>query len=200
MLDYIEETGEDPKDLLDPIVVDIFNNPLPCILMEVNSHSVWVNSEALRMAGLTEDVEDANGSIYMRNNVTGELNGMLLENAVMEIMKLAMDPDDYPAVREFAYEGLLNSNLGLFLLASSGITSAIDARVFWHDGMEEVWRRVEEEGRLTARIALALWAYPEVEDEEQWAELRLRRDEGEEGARLRTNHVKLYVDGLLDQR
>ena len=35
MLEYIEETGEDPKDLLDPIVVNIRKEPLPCILMEM---------------------------------------------------------------------------------------------------------------------------------------------------------------------
>ncbi len=83
-------------------------------------------------------------------------------------------------------------------LAAHGITSAIDARVFWHDGMEEVWEGVEEDGLLTARISMALWAYPEVEDGEQFSEIRRRA--GSQGTRLRTNHVKLYIDGLMDQR
>ena len=75
---------------------------------------MWVNSEALRRAGLDSSVEDAHGSIYMRNEETGELNGILLENAGNEIMKLALDPDDYPAVRAFAREGLLLSTYGLY--------------------------------------------------------------------------------------
>ncbi len=80
MLEYIEETGKDPKDILDQHVVDQNGNPLPAIMMEATSHSVWVNSEALRLAGLTNSVTNDHGSLYMKNS-KGELNGILFENA-----------------------------------------------------------------------------------------------------------------------
>ena len=218
MLEYIEKTGNDPKDLLDQYVVDSKGNPLPAIMMEETSHSVWVNSEALRLAGITDDVVDAHGSLYMRNS-NGELNGILFENAGkfgvtilhinsksclyfflclgIEIMRKASDPVDYPDFQEQAYQGLLWD--GLFLLAKNGITSSVDARVFWMEEMDQVWNRVYDEGKLTARISMSLWAYPELDDDTQLADLKALYDVVD-GSLLRTNQIKLYMDGLLESR
>ena len=48
MLEYIkQENSIDPKYLLDEWVLDY-----PVVIMEETSHSAWVNSEALRLAGI----------------------------------------------------------------------------------------------------------------------------------------------------
>ena len=65
---------------------------MPIIIMEETSHSVWVNSEAYRLAGISEDVEDDvnRGMIYMRNS-TGQLNGIVLENAGIDMLEHAFN-------------------------------------------------------------------------------------------------------------
>ena len=70
LLDYVQETGRDPKAILDPLIVDAAGRPLPAIMMEFTSHSVWVNSEALRRAGITRDTANEDGSVYMKNPVS----------------------------------------------------------------------------------------------------------------------------------
>ena len=67
----------------------------------------------------------------------------------IEIMRLATDPTNYPQVQEQAYKGLLRD--GLYLLAQNGITSSVDARVYWKENMDKVWQRVSDEGRLVRR-------------------------------------------------
>ncbi len=84
MLEYVAERRGDPKSILDELVVDHQGRARPAIMLEETSHSVWVNSEALRLAGLNKHSvagKEHHGSLYMRNEATGELNGILFENA-----------------------------------------------------------------------------------------------------------------------
>ena len=87
--------------------------------MEETSHSVWVNSEALKRAGLTGLHLQApiGGEIML--NAKNEANGILLENAGIWIL------DFDPELKNLALEGLKN---GLSELAYNGITSFVDAR------------------------------------------------------------------------
>lgn len=69
---------------------------VPCVIMEETSHSVWVNSKAYEWAGIPEDVKDdvSRGMIYMRTNgATGDLNGIVLENAGIAMLENAFDPE-----------------------------------------------------------------------------------------------------------
>ncbi len=60
--------------------------------MEETSHSVWVNSKALERAGITKDnYENKDGAVYMINQATGDLSGILLENAGNAIMELVKE-------------------------------------------------------------------------------------------------------------
>ncbi len=81
------------REQLDQYVTDRQGNPLPAIMMEFTSHSMWVNSKALELAGIDESVQDDpdRGMIYMRDPATGKLNGIVLENAGIAIMEHAYD-------------------------------------------------------------------------------------------------------------
>lgn len=105
-------------------MVDDSGNSLPTCIMEFTSHSMWVNSEALRRAGITKDTPDPQGGVIMRN-ANGEPNGILLENAGNLMMEMALDPTMYPEVIRYNREGL---EWALGLLAKNGITSVVDAR------------------------------------------------------------------------
>ncbi len=112
-------------------------------------------------------------------------------------MRKATDPVDHPDFQEEAYKGLLTD--GLYLLAKYGITSSVDARVFWMEDMHKVWQRANDEEKLTARIAMSLWAYPELDDDGQISDLKDLYDDPEDSL-LRTNQIKFYVDGLIESR
>ena len=68
----------------------------------------------------------------------------------------------FPNLRRFAREGL---EWGLKQLAKNGITSAVDARVYWGREHERAWDELEAQRRLTIKAVLSMWIYPEQTDD-----------------------------------
>jgi predicted amidohydrolase YtcJ len=69
------------KEKLSPLVLidSIFINQ-PVIIMEQTSHSMWVNSIALNLVGITEESPDPIGCKIMKDSETGKLLGILVDN------------------------------------------------------------------------------------------------------------------------
>eukprot|EP00095_Tigriopus_kingsejongensis_P011470 maker-scaffold915_size81523-snap-gene-0.11 protein:Tk11470 transcript:maker-scaffold915_size81523-snap-gene-0.11-mRNA-1 annotation:"amidohydrolase" len=195
LLDYVERTGKDPKKLLDPLIVDAAGNPIPAILMEFTSHSVWVNSKALELAGITKNTKNEKGSVYMRNPVTNEPNGIVLENAGNKMFEEALDPNLYPALRQMNKDAAKSA---LHELAKNGLTSVVDARSYWKREHDQAWEQVEQEGKLTTKLVLSMWAYPGMEDDEQIAKLKtfFKRDASK---RLKKSQIKREHDKAWEQ-
>lgn len=189
MLDHIKSGGRPPREILDDALPDT-----PAIMMEETSHSMWVNSEALRRAGIDANSPDIPGGIIMKDKTTGEPNGILLENAGQFMMEHAMDPNKYPKLEELNYKGLL---LALKELAINGITSACDARVYWTRHHHKAWEKALDEDKLTARMILGLWAYPQKDDAEQIQKLKDMYSNDPDSL-LRKSQIKVYSDGLID--
>ena len=57
--------------------------------MEETSHSMWVNSLALKEANIDENTPDPKGGVIMKDEVTGKPNGILLDNAGDIVMEIA---------------------------------------------------------------------------------------------------------------
>jgi len=174
-----------PVDILDDAIPD-----RPVILMEETSHSVWVNSMALARAGIDNDTPDPPGGVILRTT-SGRATGVLLDSAGDQMMDLAWT--DAPEILELNYQGLLEA---LALFRQFGITSVAEGRTYWRRGFQLAWMRAEREKELTVRTTLALWAYPWMDDQAQFAELRAlyHRDPD---ALLQISQVKLYSDGIL---
>ena len=50
ILEYLADPANpDPKTILDGLFKDSNNNEVPALMMEATSHSVWVNSAALKL-------------------------------------------------------------------------------------------------------------------------------------------------------
>ena len=188
ILNHIEKGGRPPKEIIDEVIPD-----LPVILLEETSHSVWVNSEALRRANITANTPKRRGGVIMRIEGTNEPNGILLEDEGNSIMELALKPT--PELEELSYTGLME---GLEILNENGITSVSDARVYWGRHNDKSWERACAEGKLTVRASLALWAYPQKEDSYQIQTLKDMHSDGTSDCFLRKNQIKVYIDGLLD--
>jgi predicted amidohydrolase YtcJ len=187
ILEFIEKGGRTPRDILDEALPNT-----PAIMMEETSHSVWVNSKALSLAGLDRNTPNTAAGIIMKDEKTGEPNGILLENAGNAIIDLAMTPT--PELEELNYEGLLTS---LKIIAENGITSICDARTYWKSNHHKAWQRALANGKLTARTILCLWTYPHLKDEEQIPSLKAMYNYNPDSL-LRVSQIKMYSDGLLE--
>lgn len=174
-----------PKEILDEAAPN-----RPVAIMEQTSHSIWCNSKALELMGVSDDTTDPIGGIFMRED--GEVNGILIDNAGNLLLDLALAPSAEREEKD--YQGLLNN--GLPELAKYGITSVCDARTYWKRNHHKVWQRVADEGKLTVRANLGLWAYPSEDDDTQIAAIKALYS-NDDNSLLKINQIKLYSDGII---
>eukprot|EP00095_Tigriopus_kingsejongensis_P009635 maker-scaffold94_size379870-snap-gene-2.31 protein:Tk09635 transcript:maker-scaffold94_size379870-snap-gene-2.31-mRNA-1 annotation:"hypothetical protein GV64_14105" len=193
VFEHVDNGGRDPKLILDDIMVDPQGRPLPALIMELTSHSVWINSEALRIAGIDASTPNPTAGIIMKN-AQGQPNGILLENAGNMVVDMALNVTAFPALIPIFKSGLKES---IGEMAENGITSVVDARAYWARGLDAIWDELEQDQDLTVRAVLAMWAYPDMEDDNQIPELRAKYRSNPNDLVQRTQ-IKLYADGIID--
>lgn len=171
-------------------VLDEFFPNNPVLIMERTSHSVWVNSKALELAGINRDTKDPQGGRIIRDSETGEPFGILYDTAGDIVMEKAWNSQ--PNLFEKNYEGLLD---GLDEVAKNGITTVGDGRLYWKRGWLDVWNKVNDEKKLTSRVVLRPWVYPNLNEAEQMEYFKkIKRDDV--SSRMLINQVKMYSDGI----
>ncbi|GAA2910737.1 amidohydrolase [Streptosporangium fragile] len=175
--------GTPTKEDLDAVVPG-----RPVFLPNRDHHSAWVNSAALRVAGISRDTPDpADGRI--ERDAAGQPSGTLHEGAMalVEPYLPAVTHEDYVAALLVAQEHL----------HSLGITAWQDAILGDYAGYRDAtpaYLDVAGAGKLTARVRGALWW-----DRERGAEqipdlLARRRTEG----RFSAGSVKIMLDGVTE--
>lgn len=184
-LEALLELDVSPKRLLDQWVSD-----RPVAIMDESSHSVWVNSRALKRMAIDRGTADPTGGVILRD-ADGEATGVLLDAAGEWAFDLALQPNS--KAFELNYDGLAWS---MDQLASNGITSIADARVYWQRGWLDVWHQAEQDGLLKARVNLGLWAYPLMDDDTQLNTLASLYH-ADPDSLIQTNQVKIYSDGII---
>ncbi|KAJ8308015.1 hypothetical protein KUTeg_012889 [Tegillarca granosa] len=78
----------------------------------------------------------------------------------------------------------------------NGITSVCDARSFWQIDNHKTWEKAKNEGVLTVRTILDLWAYPNLEDTYQIQTLKSLYS-NDPNSLLRMSQIKVYSDGIV---
>lgn len=174
--------GAPTRQLLDSLVPD-----RPAYLSAADGHSAWVNSEALRRAGITAATPDpASGRI--ERDAAGEPTGTLRESANDLVARLL--PPVTPAER------LAGLQRALAVFASHGLTAVQEANA--GRPALEAYREAERAGALTLRVAAAL-STDTGRGPEQVADLVKLRDEFT-SARLRPTAAKIFADGVIEAR
>lgn len=174
--------GTPTKDVLDELVPD-----RPVYLPNRDGHSGWVNSKALKMAGVTRDTPDPRDGRIERDDL-GEPSGTLHEGAQALVADLAPEPTN-----EEWEQGLLEAQRYLHAL---GITAWQDAIVGGSYPTLEAYLAVAERGKLTARVVGALW-WDRHRGLEQIPELVASRARGPVG-RFAPTSIKIMVDGVCE--
>ncbi|HEX7035661.1 MAG TPA: amidohydrolase [Pseudomonadales bacterium] len=167
------------KSVLDEIVGD-----RPVFLEGEDGHSSWASSEALARAGISADTEDPPLGVIERD-ANGEPTGTLREAAQGLVQRVLP-----PITTEQRVEGALAA---LELANAFGITSIVAASV-GRDELE-VWRRLEQDGRLTARIVASI----RMTDGGAGGERDLLDPDSRGSGRLvRADAAKIFLDGVLE--
>ncbi|MDH6133407.1 putative amidohydrolase YtcJ [Kitasatospora sp. MAA4] len=177
--------GIPTRAMLDAVVGD-----RPVMLTNRDGHGAWVNSAALRRAGLDRDTPDpADGRI--EREADGSPIGTLQEGA-MDLVAAHVPP----ATPEEAHAGLLAAQQHLFSL---GVTSWQDAMIGAFPGNPDnygVYLRAAADGSLQARVVGALW-WDRERGLDQLPELEERRRGGQLG-RFNATTVKIMQDGIAE--
>jgi len=174
--------GTPTKDLLDDIVPD-----RPVYLPNRDGHSGWVNSKALKIAGITRDTpHPRDGRIEL--DELGEPSGTLHEGA----QSLVSDHAPEPTNEEWE-QGLLTAQT---YLHSLGITAWQDAIVGGSYPTLDAYIAVAGRDELTARVIGALW-WDRHRGLEQIPELLESRARGIVG-RFSATSVKIMIDGVCE--
>lgn len=172
-------------------ILDEISSDRPIAVMELTSHSIWVNSKALELAGIDATTANPVGGVIMKD-AEGKPNGLLIDNAGNLIIDLAIA--SIPNSTQNDYEGLVE--YGLPELAKNGITSVCDARAYWKRDHHKTWMRVAADDKLSARVNLGLWLYPDEEDASQISTLQSLYA-NDPNSLLKINQIKLYADGII---
>jgi hypothetical protein len=174
--------GAPERGALDAVVAD-----RPVCLSSRDGHSVWVNSRALEVAGVTADTPDPPDGRIERDD-RGEPSGTLHEGAI----GLVEDKAPAPTADDLL-EGL---RVAQRYLHSLGITAWQDAIVGGHYDTLDTYRSFASSGELTARVVGALW-WDRHRGDEQIEELEAQRDRSFVG-RFRATSVKIMQDGIIE--
>ena len=175
--------GNPSKALLDRVAPD-----RPVYLSASDGHSVWVNSKALAMAGVTKATPDPPHGRIERNPATGEPTGALREDAADLVGRL-LPPRSAKELEEGLRKALRIAN-------GFGLTSLQEADAV--EGDLAAYAALDARGELTARVNASI----HVDTDKGVAEVpRLKSLRGKyRGHRLRADGVKIYADGVLETR
>ena len=174
--------GNPSKTLLDGVVKD-----RPVFLSATDGHSVWVNSKALAMAGVTKTTPDPpHGRI--ERDATGEPSGALREDAA-ELVGRLLPPHD-------AKELAAGLGAALRLANGFGLTSLQEASA--SEDELKAYAAADAAGTLTARVYASIYVDPDkgVSEVPRLVSLRGKYH----GRRLRANGAKIFADGVLETR
>ncbi len=184
--DAFKPPGLPTRQMLDAVVPD-----RPVVAECYDGHSVWVNSKALALAGITRDTPDVKqGGVVVgtvvRDPQTGEPTGVLKEEAV-NLVRKAIPPPSRQSQLAALRAGLAEAN-------RQGLTSVVNASGSREE--MELYDELRRGGLLTVRMTAALMMEPKLSNTTvaQYEEARRRfHDEW-----VRAGVIKAFMDGVAE--
>jgi predicted amidohydrolase YtcJ len=157
----------------------------PVVLDRIDGHAKWLNSQALKAAGITRDTADPEGGRIERD-AAGDPSGVLVDKAMALIDKVVPEPSD--AQERAALEAALAH------MSSVGLTSVGDAGV---DAREiGLYREMADHGQLPVRMyAMIRGTGEDFRSLSKQGPLIGYADD-----HLSVRAVKLFADGALGSR
>ena len=165
--------------------LDAVEKERPAVMERIDGHAKWLNSAALRAAGITRATRDPVGG-RIEHDADGNPSGVLVDGA-MELIDRVIPAMTGAERRSAVLTALRHMN-------SVGLTSAVDAGSSADD--VGVYRRLADEGRLSVRIyAMIAGVGSDFVSLSKQGPLASYHDD-----RLSVRAVKLFADGALGSR
>ncbi|MFT4233325.1 MAG: amidohydrolase [Leucobacter sp.] len=184
-LDHFSDTGTMLAEL------DRLTGERPAYLSNKDGHSAWVNSAALRLAGIAAGTPDPAGGRIERG-ADGEPIGLLHEGAMLLVADLIPPLDD-----ETRFRGLLAGQRHFFSLGITGWQEAIVGDFVPTTDVERCYRRAIDSGALLGQVTGNLWL-PRADPAGAVEQLIERRAAFADDERFRASGVKIMYDGVCE--
>lgn len=171
------------KELPNASDLDAVSPENPVLLIRIDTHSAWVNSQVLKIAGITALTPDTEGGKIYRDS-KGNPAGILLDDALRKVYDIMPTP---------SFDETLHLTLNVLRDCSSkGITMIHNAVTFAMDF--EVFKKLSDENLLPLRI------YAMVMLPDKLGESFLKSGPKKYGPCLEVRCIKLFMDGALGSR
>jgi predicted amidohydrolase YtcJ len=180
----IIEGGDFDAKWLDEVVSD-----RPVVLHAVDHHTIWVNSKAIELSGITSATKDPQGGTIARNS-DGSAKGTLREPSAMAL------------VLNHAPANTIESDIAAITYACAeyrkvGVIAAIDS--WCEKDMARAYIAAAKTNQLTIAFNLSLLATPTTwsGDIDDFNEIREQCLELNNPSQLQANSIKFLLDGAL---
>ncbi len=162
--------------------IDAVTSRTPVWVQRLDGHMALANSEALRLASISDDVSDVKGGEIVRD-AGGRMTGILKDNAMRLVQRVVPRPT--------LQQRLEATSAAMKYLARQGVT-AVHHMGTWDD--VEILRVAHRQGRLKVRV----YASTPLDEWRHLADEVRRRGWGDDW--LRIGGLKGFVDGSLGSR
>lgn len=168
-------------------LLDDISPHTPVALRRVDLHTWWVNSAALKLAGITPETPDLPGSRLGRD-ITGELTGVLHEWAAIRLVEQYIPEPDAATLQDWLRDAIAEAH-------RLGLTGIHDQRV-QREGSQtlRLFHALRRRGELNLRIHMNIAAEYLTEA----ATLGVQAGFGDD--RLWIGQVKAFADGSMGAR
>lgn len=183
--------GNPTAEQLDAVVPD-----RPAYLLNRDHHGAWVNSAALKLAGITAQTPDPSDGRLERDSF-GNPTGALHEGAMDLVTKFIPGPE-----AATLRAGLLAGQAYLHSFGITGWQEAILGSYAGYPDVSTAYRGLISEGLLTGQATGALWVPRDttLKDIPTLVENFLARRFANAAAGFRTTSAKIMVDGIAENQ
>lgn len=161
----------------------------PCAMYSGDGHTMWLNSRALELVGITRDSVPPQGGAYDKDQ-DGELTGIVREAAAMQLLPRMLEWISPERIERVYADQMAR-------MAQQGITSICDMSLMPLPGLdfirEDIYEVLESRDQLTLRAHL----FPTLLDDQ--SRLEAMQDRYRESALLRAPGFKQFFDGVSSQ-
>jgi predicted amidohydrolase YtcJ len=168
------------RQLLDSVAPDH-----PVVLSKKDGHVIWVNSQALRRAGIDEDTPEPSGGVIERDPTTGQLTGIFKEGAMHLVC------DAIPALSAGERQAALR--MGVAQAHELGLTGIHDCGS-WQSVKDESLSDYQE---MIGRDELGVRVFMMLSRANLDGAIKVGLRTGFGDSHLRVGNVKLFCDGTL---
>lgn len=170
------------KELLDEICSD-----KPIVIKSFEGHSLWVNSKAIEIAGVTESTANPKGGVISKNN-DGTLRGTFFDEAQKLIDVIT--PDDAVDVYK---DAILEYQQ---MMVPYGYTGSTEMMMRKGSNLHKAYQELALEGKLLIKTLLTHLVTPE--DSAHVNELMKDNNKSIGNKIIDGTYAKIFIDGVVE--